>query len=385
MSKVVKTLNVLHLASFAGNIGDLANHAGARSMFEQHLDFKLLLTELEIREFYWKQRSFDAEFVRYANTFDLVIIGGGNYFELWVQNSATGTSIDIAPHHLAELTTPTIFYSLGVDTGQGYTEQSANRFRAFMSEVLGRADMFVCVRNDGSSLALKNVLGAEAKQIPMMPDGGFFACVNQIPKEVNPDFGSSIGINIAGDMLERRFDGEISPNEFLENMARTIITLLEKKQDLRIELVPHIWRDVTVIANLLPLIPDRYLRKRVTIAPLAPIKSGLPDFLSGYAKHDLVLGMRFHANVCCIGMNVPTIGLLNYPQVELLYDELNLTERLVDVRKANFSTMLERIALDDLHDLSPIRAHYQDVMHMVTAQASETLNKLNTWLHARFD
>ena len=65
-----KKLRVLHFASFAGNIGDLANHAGARRMLNENLGFTLEFTDLEIREFYWSQRSFDDAFVAYANSFD---------------------------------------------------------------------------------------------------------------------------------------------------------------------------------------------------------------------------------------------------------------------------------------------------------------------------
>lgn len=386
MSKVVKPLNVLHLASFAGNIGDLANHAGARLMFAKHLDFELSFTELEIREFYWKQRSFDEDFIRYANSFDLLIIGGGNYFELWVEDSATGTSIDISPELLAAISVPTVFYSLGVDTGQGYTDQAATRFRGFISKVLSREDMFVCVRNDGSTLALQEVLGeSEASQISMMPDGGFFALEKTHVQGERDVSTSSIGINLAGDMLERRFNGEISSGVFLEEMARSFTTLLEAKNHLTLELIPHIWRDVSLIAELLTLIPDRYLRRRISIAPLAPVKAGLADFLRRYEHHDLVLGMRFHSNVCSIGMNTPTIGLLNYPQVALLYKETQLQDRLVDVRCSGFGKKLEEKALQDLDNLDAVRGRYKTVMEQVNRQAHGTLAELNAWMHARFD
>lgn len=386
MNNNVSSLKVLHLASFAGNIGDLANHTGARLMFAKHLDFGLSVTELEIREFYWKQRSFDEEFIRYANSFDLLIIGGGNYFELWVQNSATGTSIDISPGLLAALTVPTVFYSLGVDTGQGYTQQAASRFRAFMSEVLSRESMFACVRNDGSSLALQDVLGKpSASKIPMMPDGGFFALEKKDLRVERDPSVCSVGVNLAGDMLERRFNGEISYKTFLEDMARAFTTLLDAKDNLEFELIPHIWRDVSLIADLLPLIPDKFIRRRVSIAPLIPVKAGLSYFLNRYNQHDLVLGMRFHSNVCSIGMNTPTIGLLNYPQVAMLYEELQLQDRLVDVRRVGFGDDIERMTLRDLDNLPAIRSRYHGVISQVNYQAAETLGKLNAWMHARFD
>jgi len=380
MSGREKTLRVLHLASFAGNIGDLANHAGARRMLAERLGFALEFTDLEIREFYWKQRNFDDAFVDYANGFDLLIVGGGNYFELWVDHSATGTSIDITPECLACLTVPTAFFALGVDTGQGYSAQSAQRFSAFMATVLDRRDMFVCVRNDGSSFALSEVLGEEtAARIHIMPDGGFFAD----PAGCRPVQGDSgrIGINIAGDMLERRFDRGLTTEGFLHELAEACRELMDALPALRIDLMPHIWRDSALIAQLLPMIPDPYLRRRVAVGRLEPGETGLADFLQRYRSFDLVLGMRFHANVCPIGMGVPARGLLNYPQVERLYEELDLQDRLVDVRVAGFGKHLVEAVLSDLADLPMLRGVCAERVARLHGQARVTLTALADWLH----
>jgi polysaccharide pyruvyl transferase WcaK-like protein len=384
MSGSKRTLRVLHLASFAGNIGDLANHAGARRMLAERLGFALKFTDLEIREFYWKQRSFDDAFVAYANTFDLLIIGGGNYFELWVDHSATGTSIDITPERFARLTVPTVFFALGVDTGQGYSEQSAQRFSAFMATALDRRDIFVCVRNDGSSRALCEVLGDQtAARIPTMPDGGFFAD----PAGRRPPQRDSqrIGVNIAGDMLERRFDRGLSTEQFLRELADACSELMDVRPELRIDLMPHIWRDSALIAQLLPMIPDPYLRRRVAVGRLEPGGAGLVGFLQSYRDFDLVLGMRFHANVCPIGMGVPARGLLNYPQVEHLYEELDLKDRLVDVRNAGFGKRLVDAVLFDLADLPTQRRVCAERVARLSEQASATLKSLNAWLHLTLD
>ena len=69
-----KLIRVLHLASFLGNIGDLINHAGAYRMFDQYIDYKFKIETMEIREFYWKKRAFDADFIDYAKL-DKIIIG----------------------------------------------------------------------------------------------------------------------------------------------------------------------------------------------------------------------------------------------------------------------------------------------------------------------
>lgn len=384
MTREKKTLRVLHLASFAGNIGDLANHAGARRMMAERLGFALEFTDLEIREFYWKQRRFDDDFVTYANSFDLLVIGGGNYFELWVENSATGTSIDIAPEHLSQLTVPTVFFALGVDTGQGYSAQSARRFSAFVATVLERQDMFICVRNDGSRRALREVLGEEtAERIRTMPDGGFFAD----PAGCQRSQGGSgrIGINIAGDMLERRFDQGLSTEGFLRELADACCALMDMRPDLHIDLMPHIWRDTVLIAQLLPMIPDPYLRRRIAVGRLEPGETGLAGFLQSYRGFDLVLGMRFHANVCPIGMGVPARGLLNYPQVERLYEELEMQDRLVDVREAGFGRHLVEAAISDLADLPAQRSACVERVAYLCAQAQTTLAALDGWMHRNLD
>jgi len=384
MSVGKKTLRVLHLASFAGNIGDVANHAGTRRMLTEHISFALEFTDLEIREFYWRQRSFDDAFVDYANGFDLLMVGGGNYFELWVDHSATGTSIDITPERLARLKVPTVFFALGVDTGQGYSAQSAQRFADFMSTVLGRCDMFVCVRNDGSSHALREVLGEEAAaRIRVIPDGGFFVD----PAGCRPAHGDSghIGINIAGDMLERRFDRALSPEGFLRELGDACRELMDARPELRIDLIPHIWRDCALIAQLLPMIPDPYLRRRVAVGRLEPGEAGLAGFLQTYRGFDLVLGMRFHASVCPIGMGVPARGLLNYPQVERLYEDIDMQDRLVDVREAGYGKRLVGAALSDLADLPAQRSVCADRVARLQRRAQATLAALDGWMRLNLD
>lgn len=133
----MKKLKTLHLASFNGNIGDNANHNGFYKHLES-LDYEFEIDELEIREFYWKQRSFDESFVELVNSYDLLIVGGGNYFELWVEDSPTGTSISIELELLKKINTPILFNALGVDPGQGASEANIQKFRDFLDVLIQR-------------------------------------------------------------------------------------------------------------------------------------------------------------------------------------------------------------------------------------------------------
>ena len=68
---------------------------------------------------------------------------------------------------------------------------------------------------------------------------------------------------------------------------------------------------------------------------------GEPNTLKAFKEMvKFIIGNRFHSNVCGIALNVPTIGILNYNQIEYLYNELKLSNYLIDVRKQYFSKNL---------------------------------------------
>lgn len=252
-------MKVLHVASFRGNIGDNANHAGFRPWFESLLGRTPEWIEFEIRDVYRKTRAFDADFVREANAADLVVIGGGNYFELWVKDSPTGTSISVPGDVMDAIRTPIFINALGVDDAQGHTDETLGRFRKFLGRLLGSDQYLVSVRNDGAMAALKAHAGAlPLEKVLHLPDGGFFAPYSPSARTDGP----LIGINLAGDMLEHRFPGEGAHtyDSFLQEMAESIAAIWRRRPTTRFILFPHIFRDLTVYADLLARLPDQLRR-----------------------------------------------------------------------------------------------------------------------------
>ena len=125
-----------------------------------------------------------------------------------------------------------------------------------------------------------------------------------------------------------------------------------------------------MINDLFKSLKDEYLRKHVFLEKLEPNIKGLNDFLDSYIN-DLVLGMRFHANVCPIGIGTPTIGLVNYPPSKLLYEELNLENRFVDVRQKGFKEkIIENTKIDLANDAS-IKIKYKKIKEDLNIQAGE--------------
>lgn len=361
----MKMLKTLHLASFDGNIGDNANHDGFYKHLKQLEDFEFQIDQLEIREFYWKKRFFDQSFVEFVNKYDLLIVGGGNYFELWVEDSPTGTSISIELELLKKINTPILFNALGVDPGQGASEANIKKFRSFLDLLIERND-FISIRNDGAKKAIIEYVGEKyLEHIHYTVDAGFFADIPEPTKYYKSK--KYIAINVAYDMQDVRFEN-ISYEEFLQTFKRFIDTFLNENEDYEIVFVPHIFRDMTFITDLLNILDDETRRRKISVAPLLHGKDSFKEVMSIYRGAQIVLANRFHANVCSIGMSKRTIGLINYGQIEELFNEID-SKNCVDITNIFFDT-----------DLQKSIQNYQDTTNTLLANKySAFISELTSW------
>lgn len=369
--KKTKTLNVMHVASFWGNIGDNANHTGMRKILSRYTGYHFRFKEVEIRDFYImrKKRKFDDSFVREANRHDLLLIGGGNFFDLWINESATGTTIDIKKEIFEQIKVPVIFFGLGCDPYKGAPEENLAKFRRFLDTLLEAQKCLVTVRNDGSITNLEKYIGKKyAKKVLKVPDGGFFTevCHCDHP-ELNP-VKKNIAVNLAGDMLPIRFQTARGPsfigyNEFSKEIAQTINNILDIQNDVHVIFVPHIYADLKTIGETLELLADEHRRERVTVAPYLQGYMAQNYVFDLYKKVNLVIGMRFHANVCSIALNTPTIGLGTcHYKIRDLYAELAIPNRFVDVSQRNFKEKLIPLIISSLREKEAIRENYDVIL-----------------------
>lgn len=374
-------IRVLHLASFNGNIGDNANHYGFYKKIEKINNFCFTFDELEIREFYWKKRFFNDSFVDLVNSYDLLIIGGGNYFELWVEGSPTGTSIAIELELLKKINTPILINALGVDPGQGASSKNIDKFKSFLDLLIARND-FISIRNDGAKKAIAEYVGIEYLQyLNWTPDAGFLVDADE-PSEYYKN-KSYIAINVAFDMEEIRFAKDLNLlgyTDFLSTFKTFINNFLENYSDYEIIFIPHIFRDYTFITDILAILDDEVRRTRVSVAPLLHGKDAIRDIMSIYSGAKCVLANRFHANVCNIGLEVPTIGLVNYRQIKELYAEM-LCDDYVDVTVCDFDNILLSKVNNKLNGSSVRDTRLRDSMNKYYIEHCE---KMGEWLESKF-
>ncbi|NVK51723.1 MAG: polysaccharide pyruvyl transferase family protein [Flavobacteriaceae bacterium] len=371
----MKKIKTLHLASFEGNIGDNANHNGFYKKLHQNKNFNFEIDKLEIREFYWKKRFFDKNFVDLVNSYDLLIIGGGNYFELWVEDSPTGTSIALDLELLKLINIPILCNALGVDPGQGASDKNINKFKNFLRSLNDRND-FISIRNDGARKTIIDYLGEEWMDIiNHTPDAGFFLEVNEVPQYYLDK--KYMAVNIVCDMPETRFKN-MDYDKFVSTFKDFFNEFLSKYKDYEIVFIPHIFRDVKFINDILTVLNDDDRRKRVSVAPLLHGEKSFAYVMSIYKGAEFALSNRFHANVCSIGLGTPTIGIVNYRQVRELYNEIE-SDSFVDVRKEGFNIEL----LKKVENLDKTTSN-EEVMGKIRDQYQRYMIAVSSWLNERF-
>lgn len=309
----MRQVRVLHLASFAGNIGDQLNHHGFRPWFQSLLKQEINWTNFEIREIYRKNRSFK-EFADLIPNFDLVVIGGGNYFELWPENTTSGTSIDLSPEFLLENKVPILFNALGVDDGQGVSDKATKSFPGLIEAISSDSRYLLSVRNDGSASTLQRVIDSDAK-ITQTPDHGFFGLTPELHKYRKTSM-LRVAINLAVDMADRRFTGYGNIADYIEEFSKELVKLHKAIENLEFVFIPHVYGDLEAASLIMNSLPDEIRRNSFRVSKYdATESSGLSSF-EDYDSCDLAIVNRFHANVYNLARGIPTIGISNYVQIE---------------------------------------------------------------------
>lgn len=345
-----KVLNVLHIASFHGNVGDSAMHDGAYRTRREDCPLELAYTPLEVREFFhWGHRKFDADFVDYSNGFDLVLFGGLGAYQLWRSDTASGTCFDLAPDILQRIEKPVVFYGLGCDASRGVDALAMDKFRRFLDVGYEKNFMF-SLRNDGSQSILEEAVGdSYIAPMSVIPDGGLFARPSITPNEFSCRNEKVVAINLAGCMPDMRFaaaDGAVPTlDEFAQGMALLGCRLLEAQPDVRLIFVPHIYSDVELISNVLNRLPDEYRRRRVSVAPYLNGGENWSCIFDIYRQATLVIGMRFHACVVAIGMGTPVIGIDTHHKIDGLFSDMQLSSDCISLSD---KAWLERLSVKSL-------------------------------------
>ena len=271
-------LKVLHLASFEGNIGDEVNHYGFYPWLNGFVNCDI--QKLEIREFYRNKLFWDQDLVDYINSFDRLIVGGGNYFETWVSSSPTGCSIEFSDAHLDSIKTPIFFNALGLDVAQNKSTEGKEflNFRKFLNRLITSDKHLVTLRNDGTIKNLSFLIDKSFEnKVGELPDSGFYGAKLLLDQHNAKPNQPYFCVNLASDLNEIRFAKyHLGEEGFFKDFA-DIISQLINKLNLGVVFVSHVYHDYSSYTRIQRYLPDEINRHRVQVLGLAPGLANLEE------------------------------------------------------------------------------------------------------------
>lgn len=322
-------MRILHIASFIGNFGDRINHQGLYNLLDNILNKEYKITQFEIRETY-KTNNLNTElFIRLCNKHDLVIFGGGGFFEAWVDYSMNGSSINISIETILRTHTKILFFALGTNINKN-VKLYEKKLVDFLVKVKDLDNVYITFRNDGTRNHFIN-MNSELDSIFSIPDGAF---INNF-KDLSADY---IVINLAGDDLKTRFNRKNSSftyDEFTFKFAKFIEQLLHKfNKRYRVIFAAHIFYDLKIVHDVLIHIDHIIVRRNIDVITHNTFDE-LNKFIEVYQKAALVIGQRFHSNVLAFVIGKPIIGLVNLDQIEYTHIELN-SKNFIKLSQSDF-------------------------------------------------
>lgn len=363
------SIKILHLASFIGNIGDNASHFGLRSILNTIFDKSPEIDRLEIRRFYKNYNLpdklfFDENFVELTNNYDVVIIGGGGFFNFCIENSNTGTTLDFSDNIFLKIKTPIIISSMGILQHQDVPEGNIQKFENFLNLILNKDNATLALRNDGSKVIINKLFGSKYELIPEILDNAFFYKPKKLEFLISEK--KYILINITKDQVQMKnmIIGSVNYKFYLSELLKFIKKVI-KESDLNILFAPHIFSDYIAIQELLSGINEFHLRTRIIVSPHVQGDFGCNLIFNIYQKAEFIIGMRFHANVCSIAMEKKSVGLVALDRVDYLYKNMGIEDSLIFLNEP-FSEILFNKLLNHMQNPS-----YKTEHSMILAKKKE--------------
>ena len=293
-----KKLNILHLATFKGNIGDNASHIGLRKILDIALEGEYSLTRHEIRDYYKNvsldfRKYFDEKFVSYINNFDLLIIGGGGFLDYFVQDSLTGTTLDISIDLLDTIRTPILFSSVGCDPNNFIPNGNEKKFKKFLDYIFQSEKMDILFRNDGSKDNLESNFNVKPCDIKTILDNGFF--FDTTTKIMDSFDDNYIAMNVSFDQVNMSGPGsiDIKPEIFYSEI-RKIVRHIVYRYNINVCFIPHIFSDLKSINFILDGLEDSLIRNHIIIAPCIQGDYGANYNFSIYKNSEIVILSLIH-------------------------------------------------------------------------------------------
>lgn len=320
-------MNILHIASFEGNIGDNASHIGFYSILDK-LNISYCIEKLEIRKFYKRYTKidalkFDEEMAKKFNEFDLVVIGGGGFLDYWIEDSRSGTTLDFDLKFTSLITTKVLITSVGAYPHREVPNGNVRLFKKFINDLINLENFKVFFRNDGSIPNLISNIDSNLKySMRELADHAFFynedGFENNRLKKLN-----YIAINVSDDQLGMNNIKKVSVDKkkYISEISKFIVDV-NRDYGYKTILVPHIHQDLVIIGEVINDLDSDFFRSNVFVAPCLQTDAGANEVLSYYKHANIVFASRFHSAVVSLVLGKKVVNISALDRVHYLFEAI---------------------------------------------------------------
>lgn len=372
-------MNVLHLASFGGNYGDILNHQGFYKTIGEALRFDNV-KRIEIRRFYKNASEnerlfFNEDFANEINAHDLFVIGGGGFFDAKWAYSSTGTTIDMNDTFIDSIKIPVIVNGMGYhEYFEETTPEICKKFISFIEKVVKKG-WFISFRNDGSLKRFQDRYKNKFDNyIIEVPDNGFFGVDKETIKD-NPIIKekTTIGLCITNDLFTKDYNGKLTTGNFNKKIINVLIELSEQYQ---LMLFAHTPDDVSRIGDIFNNLPNSVKRYNIVISPYCPYgENSVYEMARYYNACDIIVGMRFHSLIMGLQLRKPTIALANHAQIGDFFEGLGLEQYRILLNNNSFDKQLIHKIREVLNDDGTIQ-NIEVILNRIKVQNQKYKNRL---------
>lgn len=301
------------------------NHSSFYAWFSGFLPHSHLeWHRLDIRRVWRSDRNLGLRIKGAGERFDLIIMGGGNFWEMWDSSSRNGTSLNVSYEELRREGIPVFFNALGAEVERGVSPQARTVFLAELEKYKDDPQFFVSVRNDGSISNLRN-LGVDTTSITILPDHAFFLSTELKTDKSNGNVPRVL-LNLAKDMNEVRYSGSLDYPSFVKKLSEVLADIYSQAE-FELMFFAQIPSDIEVGNDVFRSLPDAMIRENGSMVYPNYTNNLQVDFLNFFNQADLVVAQRFHSNIMALASEADLIGISNHSKVNGLHVEAETQNR----------------------------------------------------------
>lgn len=294
----------------AGNFGDDVIYFATRESISEALKgYRIEWVEYPLRN-----HTTDTV-IKKANDCDAVLVGaGGLILKGRTPNLYSGWQWACSLKHLEMIKKPLIIYSIGYNKFRGQDDFD-DIFFSHISSTIEKSSYF-SVRNYGSKDAL-NFIGIKGN-IRVSP------CPTLFYNNQKVSNGFEIGINLAGDRSDLRFNRET----FYASIVR--IYKYFKSKGFLVSFINFNWNPDSNCFDLIESLGSNYIALDTMLN-----KKDVDESLLLLDRYRLVISMRSHAQIIPFGRGISVLSLISHDKLRWFLEDANMGETGIEVSSSN--------------------------------------------------